>query len=64
MKLIKIYRLQSGRRVRIAEEAIEFLGWKEGDLIVELLDEKMKAVILIRREDYESLTKSRVKKRG
>jgi bifunctional DNA-binding transcriptional regulator/antitoxin component of YhaV-PrlF toxin-antitoxin module len=41
--------------VKISLEICEKLGWKEGDRIVELVDEEKKAVILIKREDYEKL---------
>ncbi len=54
-KVVEVYKLQSARRVKISLEICEKLGWKEGDRIVELVDEEKKAVILIKREDYEKL---------
>ena len=46
---------QRGRRVKISEEVMNALGWSEGDHVVQLLDEKRRAVVIIRREDYDEL---------
>lgn len=54
MKLIGIYRIQSGKRVKIAQEAVDLLGLNEGDKLVELLDEEKRVIVLMKREDYES----------
>ncbi len=56
-KVVNIYRLQSARRVKIAPEVCEELGWKEGDKIVELIDKDKKVVVLIKGEDFEEISK-------
>jgi len=40
MRLIAVYQIQTGRRVKISEEVMNALGWSEGDHVVQLLDEK------------------------
>ena len=37
---------QRGRRVKISEEVMNALGWSEGDHVVQLLDEKRRAVVM------------------
>ncbi len=56
-KVVNIYRLQSARRVKISLEICEELGWKEGDKIVELVDKDKKVVVLIKREDFEKISR-------
>ena len=56
-KVVNIYRLQSARRVKISLEICEELGWKEGDKIVELVDKEKKVVVLIKREDFEKISR-------
>ncbi len=52
---VRDYQLQSSRRVKIAENITSNLGWKERDRIFELVDEKKKVVILVKRDDFERL---------
>ena len=37
---------QGGRRVKISEEIMNAPGWSEGDHVVQLLDEKRRAVVM------------------
>ena len=55
---IRDYRLQSSRRVKIAENVTSNLGWREGDRIFELVDEKKKVVILVKKDDFERLLRN------
>ncbi|MDF2957740.1 MAG: hypothetical protein OD814_001362 [Candidatus Alkanophagales archaeon MCA70_species_1] len=53
MRLVGTSRFQRGRRVTLLEEIVEYTNWKEGDVLVQLYDEKRRAVVLVKREDYE-----------
>ncbi len=55
VEVVDVYKLQSARRVKIALEICEKLGWKEGDRIMELVDKEKKVVVLVKREDYEKI---------
>lgn len=55
VEVVDMYKLQSARRVKIALEICEKLGWKEGDRIMELVDKEKKVVVLVKREDYEKI---------
>lgn len=52
---VRDYQLQSSRRVKIANNVTSNLGWKKGDRIFELVDEKKKVVILVKKDDFERL---------
>jgi len=52
---VRDYQLQSSSRVRIAESVTSNLGWKKGDRIFELVDEKKRIVILVKKDDFERL---------
>jgi len=54
---VKDYQLQSARRIKIAEDVTNCLGWKEKDRIFELVDKNNRVVILVKREDFEKLLK-------
>jgi len=53
--LVKSYQLQHLRRIKIAEGVVASLGWREGDIIFELVDREKKVVILVKGEDFGKL---------
>jgi len=53
MMLVGTSKLQRGRRVGLLKEIAELTRWKEGDVLVQLYDEKRNAVVIVKREDYE-----------
>ena len=53
MKLVGTSKYQRGKRVKILPEIESLVGWREGDILVQLYDEERNAVVLMKREEYE-----------
>ena len=53
MRLIGTAKYQRGGRVKILAETESLVGWREGDVLVQLYDEERNAVVLVKREEYE-----------
>ena len=61
MRTIGTTKLMKGKKAQILVKAIEQVGWKEGELLVEFVNDAKDAVILIRARDVLDEEKIREK---
>ena len=54
MELKEVTKLQVGEKVRISRKAVKELGWKEGEMIAQFVNEAKDAVMLVRAKDVLS----------
>ena len=55
MELKEVTILQKGEKVRISGKAVKELGWKEGEMIVQFVNDAKDAVVLMRAQDVLSV---------
>ena len=51
MKVIGTVKISRGGKVQITKKALEKLGWKTGEILVEMLNEDEDALVLMREGD-------------
>ena len=55
MELKEVTKLQVGEKVKISGKAVKELGWQEGEMIAQFVNEDKDAVVLMRAKDVLSV---------